>query len=152
LTSICTTKCLIKLIIIMKFKVKYLQDGGQAPAPDAGAQGGAPGGAPAPAEGGAPGAEQGGQDPLMQIAQMFAQALQSQDCAALAQGAQMFLQLLSQAQGGQGGAEGGGAPPEQPVYQKKGGKIVKTGFKSKTPGEAIPPDMAKKGAKMGKKC
>ena len=146
----------------MKFKVKYLQDGGQM-APDAsqgGAPGGAPQGAPAPggAEGGQPapaGAEGGGQDPLMQIAQMFATALQSQDCAALSQGAQMFLQLISQAQGG-GGAQG--APPaEQPVY-KSGGKFGKIQLKGKKPiakgGVEEPVEEAKKGAKlkMGAKC
>lgn len=97
-------------------KIKFYQDGGamppQEPAP-APAEGGAPAGAPegAPAE--------GGQDPLMQIAQMFAQGLQSQDCAALAQGAQMFLDLVSQAQGGQGGP-----PPAEPTVMRKGGKFI----------------------------
>lgn len=124
----------------MKFNIKYLQEGGPAPAPAPAPEGGAP----AP-EGAGP--EGGGQDPLMQIAQTFAQALQSQDCAALAQGAQMFLQLVSQAQGG-GGGEAGGPPPEQPVYMKKGGIIKKVGTKV----NPNSPEMAKKGAKMGKKC
>lgn len=57
------------------------------------------------------------QDPMMQLAQIFAQGLQNQDCEMLAQGAQMFLQLVQQAQGG--------APEEagEPVY-KKGGKLA----------------------------
>jgi len=147
----------------MKFKVKYLQEGGQM-APDP-SQGGAPGGAPDASQGGAPGGDQGGQpapagaegggqDPLMQIAQMFATALQSQDCAALSQGAQMFLQLISQAQGG-GGAQG--APPtEQPVY-KSGGKFGKIQLKGKKPiakGTEESVEEAKKGGKMkiGAKC
>ena len=132
----------------MKFRIKSFQDGGQAtPAPDT-AQ------ASAPEQGGAP-AEGGGQDPLMQIAQMFSQALQSQDCAALSQGAQMFLQLISQAQGGggeQGGAPGG-APSEQPVYMKKGGKFVLKGKKPLEKNTGKPETMVdKKGGKMGKKC
>lgn len=62
--------------------------------------------------------EQGAQqDPLMQIAEMFAQGLQAQDCQLLAQGAEMFLQLISQAQGA-------GAPQGEPVF-KKGGKIAR---------------------------
>ena len=131
----------------MKFKVKYLQAGGPAapeaaPAP-AGAEGGAPAGAPA---------EGGGQDPLMQIAEMFAQALQSQDCAALSQGAEMFLQLISQAQGGGAGAEGGAPPAEQPVY-KSGGKFGKLQLKGKKSANGkVPIEEEKKGAKMKAKC
>ena len=62
----------------------------------------------APVEGTPQEMPQGGgeQDPLMQITQMFAQGLQNQDCNMLAQGAQMFLQLM-QAQA-QGGAHSGG--------------------------------------------
>ena len=61
----------------------------------------------------------GEQDPLMQITQMFAQGLQNQDCNMLAQGAQMFLQLM-QAQ-----AQGGAAPaPGEPIY-RKGGVLVR---------------------------
>ena len=61
-----------------------------------------------------------GQDPIMQLAQIFAQGLQNQDCNMLAQGAQMFLQLI-QAQG-----QGGAAPDPQgePVY-RKGGILVR---------------------------
>jgi len=132
----------------MKFKIKSFQEGGPvAPeAAPAAPQGGAP------EQGGAP-AEGGGQDPLMQIAEMFSQALQSQDCAALSQGAQMFLQLIAQAQGGAGGAQGG-APaeqPGQPVF-KKGGKFEKIQMKGRKPVEKEEAIMDKKGGKMSKKC
>lgn len=60
----------------------------------------------------------GGQDPMQIIVELFAQGLQTQDCNALAQGAEMFLQLVQEAQGG---AEA--APAGQPVFAK-GGKIV----------------------------
>lgn len=75
----------------------------------------------APVEGTSQEMPQGGgeQDPLMQITQMFAQGLQNQDCNMLAQGAQMFLQLM-QAQ-----AQGGAAPaPGEPIY-RKGGVLVR---------------------------
>lgn len=82
-------------------------------------EGGAmPEGAPAPQE---------QQDPLMQIAQIFAQGLQEQNCEMLAQGAQMFLQVLQQSmRAQQPGPEAGG----QPVF-KKGGKMVKRVCKRK---------------------
>jgi hypothetical protein len=87
-------------------KLRKLQMGGPVEAPEAGApvEG-------AQVEGGMP--AEGGQDPLMQIAEMFMQGLQAQDCSMLAQGAQMFLELLQQAQGAQA----------QPVFGK-GGKIT----------------------------
>lgn len=88
-------------------KIKKFQEGGQVASPEA-----------MPIEGGAPAgpaaAPQGGEDPIMAIAQLFAQGLQNQDCQALAQGAQMFLELMQQASAG---AEG------QPVFAK-GGKMV----------------------------
>ena len=63
--------------------------------------------------------EEGGQeDPMMQLAQLFAQGLQNQDCQMLAQGAQMFLQLVEQSQGG--GAE---EPQGEPVF-RKGGRLA----------------------------
>lgn len=60
--------------------------------------------------------EQAPEDPMMQLVEIFSQGLQNQDCQALAQGAQMFLQLVQQAQGG---AE----PQGEPVY-RKGGKLA----------------------------
>lgn len=84
--------------------VKFMQQGGAAPMP-----------AEAP---------QGGEDPMMQIAEVFAQGLQNQDCEMLAQGAQMFLQLVSEAMGGQPAGPVDQAPEGEPVF-KKGGKIVK---------------------------
>ena len=67
----------------------------------------------------APQQQGAGQDPIMQMAQLFAQGLQNQDCNMLAQGAQMFLQLLqSQSQGATP------APQGEPVY-RKGGILVK---------------------------
>lgn len=85
------------------------------------------GGAVAPVDGGAPAdvapvnngmTPEGGQDPMQMIVEAFVAGLQNQDCEALAQGAQMFLELVQQAQGG---AEA--APAGQPVFGK-GGKIV----------------------------
>lgn len=86
--------------------VKYMQEGGAMPvAPEAAPQGGMP-------------AE--GQDPLMQIAEIFSQGLQSGDCQMLAQGAEAFLQLLSQAmgQGPQGPVDQ--APQGEPVFRRGG--------------------------------
>ena len=66
-----------------------------------------------------PAPEEGGQeDPMMQLAQLFAQGLQNQDCQMLAQGAQMFQQLVEQSQGG--GAE---EPQGEPVF-RKGGRLA----------------------------
>lgn len=91
-------------------KIREYQEGGNMP--------------PAPATG-APAGPEGGQDPIMQIADIFAQGLQSGDCNMLAQGAQMFIQLISQAMN-QAGPQGpvDQAPEGEPVF-KKGGKIVK---------------------------
>lgn len=57
----------------------------------------------------------GEQDPMMTIVQLFSDGLSQQNCEMLAQGAQMFLQLVQEAQS----AESAG----QPVFGK-GGKIV----------------------------
>lgn len=66
-----------------------------------------------------PAPEEGGQeDPMMQLAQLFAQGLQNQDCQMLAQGAQMFLQLVEQLQGG-----GDEEPQGEPVF-RKGGRLA----------------------------
>ena len=56
---------------------------------------------------------------MMQVVQMFAEGLQKQDCQLLAQGAQMFLQLVQQSQ--QGGAapqEEQGQPVKKPFFHK----------------------------------
>lgn len=73
-----------------------------------------------PVEGEAPVEEapQGGGDPLMQLAEMAAQALQSQDCNIAMQVCQAFMQLVQQAQGG-----GAPAGQGQPVF-KRGGKLA----------------------------
>lgn len=97
-------------------RVGKFQEGGPMPAED-------PAMAQDPAMQEAPaGPEQGGGDPLMQIAQIFMQGLQNQDCNMLAQGAQAFLQLLQQAQGG--GAPQEAAPEGEPVF-RKGGVLVR---------------------------
>lgn len=93
--------------------VKKFQDGG-AVAPETQEQA-------TPQEGGAPDQGQGGEDPLMQIAQMAAQALQNQDCQAAMQVCQAFMQIVQQAQGGAPQEE---APQGEPVY-RKGGVLVK---------------------------
>lgn len=62
--------------------------------------------------------EEGQENLMMQLAQLFAQGLQNQDCQMLAQGAQMFLQLVEQSQGG--GAE---EPQGEPVF-RKGGRLA----------------------------
>lgn len=61
-----------------------------------------------------------GGDPLMEIAQLFAQGLQTGDCNLLAQGAEAFLMLLQQASAP---APMEATPQGQPVF-KKGGKLV----------------------------
>lgn len=99
--------------------VTKFQEGGAmappAPAPEA--AGGAPvegGAAPAPEEA-AP-----AQDPIMQIAEMAAQALQAQDCEASMAVCEAFLSLL---QGTEGAAPAEAAPQGAPVFAK-GGKLV----------------------------
>ena len=113
--------------IIYKNAIKSprkFQQGGPVEAPV-----GAEAGEQMPEEGSAPeeepmpeeGAPEGGgeQDPMMQLAQMFAQGLQNQDCQMLMQGAQMFLQLLQQAQGGEQPQE----PQGEPVF-RRGGRLA----------------------------
>lgn len=58
------------------------------------------------------------ENPMMQLAQIFAEGLQNQDCQALAQGAQMFLQLVEQSQG-----RGTEEPQGEPVF-KRGGRLA----------------------------
>lgn len=92
----------------MKVFVKKFQDGG-AVAPETEGQE-------------MPQKAQGGQeDPLMQIAQMAAQALQSQDCQTAMQVCEAFMQIVQQAQGGAPQEE---APQGEPVY-RTGGTLVK---------------------------
>ena len=94
-------------------QTKKFQQGGPVEAPADGAEAPMPQ-EEAPAEE-AP-AEGGGEDPMMQLAQIFSQGLQNQDCQALAQGAQMFLQLLEQSQGGGQPQE----PQGEPVFRRGG--------------------------------
>ena len=98
-------------------KTKFMQDGGAAPAPQGG--GGAPqdasqGAAPdqSGAQGGAPG---GGQDPMAQILQVAAQAVQNQDC----QAAMVVCQALVKI------AQGGGGQAQEPTFARRGAKIIR---------------------------
>ena len=106
--------------ITPKNSIRKYQVGGQmedpaaqgAPVEEPTAEGGAPMEEPAPEQG-------GGQDPIMMLAQMSAQALQSQDCQMAMQVCQAFLELVQQMQGG--------APEEpqgEPVF-RKGGILVR---------------------------
>ena len=95
-------------------KIKFMQDGGAAPAPQGG------GGAPQDAsQGGAPdhsGAQGGGQDPMAQILQVAAQAVQNQDC----QAAMVVCQALVKI------AQGGGGQAQEPTFARRGAKIFRT--------------------------
>lgn len=100
----------------MKFRpkdsIKKFQMGGEM-APEAAPEQMPAEVAPAPApEGG-----QGG--PLMQVAQLAAQALQSQDCNAAMQVCQIFLQMVQQMQG-----QPEPEPAGEPVF-RKGGVLVR---------------------------
>lgn len=96
----------------MKVKPLKFQEGGPAPAPAA----------PAPApEGGAAPVEGGEQNPLIQIAQMAMQALQTGDCEIAMQVCEAFIQLVQASAGGGAPEE---APQGEPVY-KKGGTLVR---------------------------
>lgn len=90
-----------------------MQQGGPAPAPQD-----APAAAPAegaPVEGGAP--EGGARDPMQQILQVAAQAVQTQNCEA----AMAVCQALVQAR--QGGMGPGEAPQEEPTFARNGSKL-----------------------------
>lgn len=96
----------------MELKFRKFQQGGAVPTEEAPVNEAAPVTEQAPQE---------AQDPVMQLAQMAMQALQSGDCNTAMQVCQGFVQLIQSAQ------QGGGAPaPEQsePVY-RKGGVLVK---------------------------
>ena len=90
----------------MKISVKKFQEGG-AMAPDAAAP-----------EAAAAQVQQ--EDPVMQLAQMAVQALQTQDCNAAMQVCQVFVQMLQQSQGGAPAEE----PQGEPVY-RRGGTLVR---------------------------
>lgn len=83
--------------------VKKFQEGGQMTAPTENPEAGT--------------APEGQQDPMMQLAQMAVQALQSQDCNLAMQVCDTFVQMLQQAQGAP-------APEDQgePVF-RAGGKL-----------------------------
>ena len=98
----------------MKVRNKFMkfQDGGAAPAPED--QGGAPQG-----QGPEQAPEQGGeQDPMAQVLQVAAQAVQKQDCQAALAVCQALMQL---AQGG-GGQE---QAPQEPTFARRGAKLVR---------------------------
>ena len=106
----------------MKIGLRKFQQGGPM-GPEAAPTAGAAPVEQVPAEGGAP--EEGGmpaegQDPIMQIAQVAMQALQTQDCEAAMAVCQAFIQLIQQSQGG---APEEAAPAGEPVY-RAGGKLV----------------------------
>ena len=67
-------------------------------------------------QGGAPAPEQGG-DPMAQILQVAAQAVQTQNCDAAMAVCQALMQLA------QGGPEG--APQEEPTFARNGAKLVR---------------------------
>ena len=62
--------------------------------------------------------QEGGQDPITMLAQMSAQALQSQDCQIAMQACQMFLEIVQQMQGG--ATE---EPQGEPVFARNGAKL-----------------------------
>lgn len=98
-----------------KNSIEKFQMGGQVAPEQAPAEGAA-----APVEGAgtpAPEGEQG--DPLMQVAQLAAQALQNQDCNAAMQVCQIFLQMVQQ-MAGQAEPKAQG----EPVF-RKGGVLVR---------------------------
>ena len=75
-----------------------------------------------PAEQGAAPEQGGGEgDPLMQLAQMAAEALQSGDCNTALAVCEGFMQLVQEASQGQGGEA---VPQGEPVY-KRGGTLVR---------------------------
>lgn len=94
-------------------KITKFQEGGAMPAPQGAPEGGAPAGG-------------GEQDPMAQLLQIAQQALQNKDAEAAFAVCDGLLQLVAQAQGGQGGAPAPAAGPEggAPVF-KRGGQLVK---------------------------
>lgn len=97
-------------------KIKKFQQGGPMP------QGAPVEGGSAPAEGQAPegvAPEQGGQDPMAQILQVAAQAVQTQNCEAAMAVCQALVQIA------QGGAAQEQAPQEEPTFARNGAKLVR---------------------------
>jgi hypothetical protein len=97
-------------------KISKFQQGGAAPMPqDPAAAGGAPAEG-APMEGGAPEGAPAG-NPMEQILQVAAQAVQTGNCeAALA----VCQAIMEAAQGGMGPGE---APQEEPTFARNGSKL-----------------------------
>ena len=97
-------------------KIKKFQQGGPMPqgAPVEGGAAPAEGQAP---EGGAP--VEGGQDPMAQILQVAAQAVQTQNCEAAMAVCQALMQIA------QGGAAQEQAPQEEPTFARNGAKLVR---------------------------
>lgn len=83
-------------------KIKRFQEGGQV--------------APAAPEGGAPAGGPGPEEQIMQMAQQIIQQLGPEAAALLAQA------IIEMLQGAGGGGEE--APQGEPVYARKGGKLV----------------------------
>lgn len=100
----------------MKFvpnKTRRYQIGGEMVAPEATPE-------QMPAEGAPVPETKGGQgDPLMEVAQLAVQALQSQDCNAAMQVCQIFLQMVQQMQG-----QPEPEPQGEPVF-RKGGILIR---------------------------
>ena len=91
--------------VTIKNKTTKFQQGGAVPPAEAPAQ--------ATPEQGA------GQDPIMMLAEMSAQALQNQDCQMALQVCQVFMEIVAQMQGGaQQELQG------EPVF-KKGGTLIR---------------------------
>ena len=97
-------------------QIKKFQVGGQmtpeAPVEEPTVEGGAPVEEATPEQG-------GGQNPIMMLAQMSAQALQSQDCQMAMQVCQAFMEIVQQMQG-----EAPAEPQGEPVF-RKGGILVR---------------------------
>lgn len=81
------------------------------------------------------GAQEESQDPILQIAEMMAQGLQSGDCNMLSQACEAFLSLLQQVQAPQ--QEPLGAPASSAPVFKKGGKMIRRKCAKKQEGGEI---------------
>ena len=98
---------------------KFQEGGAMTPEEQAAAQGAAPAGAPAE---GAPAGGEGGGDPMEQILQAAAQAVQNNDGQLALQVCQALVQMAQGGAGAPGGAPQG-APEGEPVY-RKGGRLA----------------------------